>query len=119
VLRDAVGPVALPSADVCDGAARSSPGMSPRHYAPRAAVVLGSSAADRPLAEPVGTLRYEGSDGRFREVLSADPREYAADLYAALHRLDDAGVATILVQEPPDTEDWLAIRDRLRRAAAS
>jgi L-threonylcarbamoyladenylate synthase len=51
-------------------------------------------------------------------VLSADPREYAADLYAALHRLDDAGVATILVQEPPQSEDWLAVRDRLSRAAA-
>jgi L-threonylcarbamoyladenylate synthase len=52
------------------------------------------------------------------EVLSADPREYGADLYAALHRLDDAGVRTILVQDPPETEDWLAIRDRLGRAAA-
>ena len=117
VLRDAVGPVALPSADVGDGAARSSPGMSRRHYAPRAAVVLGRT--DRALPGPVGTLTYEGSDGPYREVLSPDPREYAADLYAALHRLDDAGVATIVVQEPPDTEDWLAIRDRLRRAAAT
>jgi L-threonylcarbamoyladenylate synthase len=53
------------------------------------------------------------------EVLSADPREYAADLYAALHRLDDSGVATIVVREPPATEDWLAVRDRLRRAAAA
>jgi L-threonylcarbamoyladenylate synthase len=91
--------------------------MSRRHYAPRAAVVLGRT--DRPLTGPVGTLTYEGSDGPYREVLSTDPREYAADLYAALHRLDDAGVATIVVQEPPDTEEWLAIRDRLRRAAAT
>ena len=118
-LRDAAGPIALPDHDVGDDAARSSPGMSRRHYAPRAAVVLARNAGDRTLTGPVGTLAYEGADGPNREVLSADPREYAADLYAALHRLDDAGVATIVVQEPPDTEDWLAIRDRLRRAAAA
>jgi L-threonylcarbamoyladenylate synthase len=116
-LRDAIGPVALPDSDVRDGAARSSPGMGRRHYAPRAALVLGRTAAEVALAGPVGALAYEGQDGPYREVLSADPREYAADLYAALHRLDDAGVATIVVQEPPDTEDWLAVRDRLRRAA--
>jgi L-threonylcarbamoyladenylate synthase len=118
-LRDAIGPIALPDPDVGDGAARPSPGMSRRHYAPRAALVLAAQAADRALTGPVGTLTYEGSDGPYREVLSADPREYAADLYAALHRLDDAGVGTIVVREPPDTEDWLAIRDRLRRAAAT
>jgi len=118
-LRAVIGPVALPGTEVGDGAARPSPGMSRRHYAPRAALVLAAHAAGRDLTGPVGTLSYEGSDGPYREVLSADPREYAADLYAALHRLDDAGVATIVVQEPPDTEDWLAIRDRLRRAAAA
>ena len=119
VLRDAAGAIALPDSDTEDGAARPSPGMSRRHYAPRAKVLLCADvrAVERSgLAEPVATLTYEGSDGT--EVLSGDPREYAADLYAALHRLDDAGVATILVQEPPRTEDWLAVRDRLSRAAA-
>ena len=118
-LRDAVGPITLPDSDVGNGSAPSSPGMSRRHYAPRAALVLAPQAAERALTGPVGTLTFEGSDGPYREVLSADPREYAADMYAALHRLDDAGVATIVVQEPPDTEDWLAIRDRLKRAAAT
>nr|BFE68246.1 hypothetical protein GCM10020092_015470 [Actinoplanes digitatis] len=71
----------------------------------------------------MAVLSYESvedfSDELVAEVLSVDPREYAADLYAALHRLDDAGVATIIVQAPPETEEWLAVRDRLRRAAAS
>ncbi|WP_229071295.1 L-threonylcarbamoyladenylate synthase [Actinoplanes sp. DH11] len=118
-LRDVAGPIALPESETEDGTARPSPGMSRRHYAPRARVVLCTDVrdADRSgLAEPVGVLSFEGFEGT--EVLSADPREYAADLYAALHRLDDAGVATILVQEPPRTEDWLAVRDRLSRAAA-
>jgi L-threonylcarbamoyladenylate synthase len=52
------------------------------------------------------------------EVLPPEPAAYAADLYAALHRLDDANVETILVQEPPEGEEWRAIRDRISRAAA-
>ncbi|BAL92423.1 hypothetical protein AMIS_72030 [Actinoplanes missouriensis 431] len=117
-LREVTGSLALPDA-VADGAARPSPGMSRRHYAPRATVILCKDVTDvdpASLAGPVGVLTYEGTSGT--EILSADPREYAADLYAALHRLDDAGVATILVQEPPQTEEWLAVRDRLSRAAA-
>ncbi|BCJ42637.1 threonylcarbamoyl-AMP synthase [Actinoplanes ianthinogenes] len=129
-LRDVTGAIALRDAETADGAARPSPGMSRRHYAPRAKVVLLPDVreADRSgLPAPSAILTYEGSTlpsvpgqpgAELVEVLSADPREYAADLYAALHRLDDAGVATILVQEPPRTEDWLAVRDRLSRAAA-
>jgi L-threonylcarbamoyladenylate synthase len=113
-LREVTGAIALPDAAAADGAARPSPGMSRRHYAPRATLLL----VDEVPSDGTGVLTYEGAEVPGAEVLSADPREYAADLYAALHRLDDAGVATILVRRPPETEDWLAIRDRLGRAAA-
>ena len=119
VLREAVGRIALPESATEDGTARPSPGMSRRHYAPRATAILCKDVRDvdrSGLAEPVATLTYEGGDGT--EILSSNPREYAADLYAALHRLDDAGFATILIQEPPRTEDWLAVHDRLSRATA-
>jgi L-threonylcarbamoyladenylate synthase len=115
-LREVVGQIALPQ----EGTARNSPGMSRRHYAPRARMILVKDVRDVDLdglPEPVGVLTYESAGVPPAEVLSSDPQEYAADLYAALHRLDDAGVATILVQEPPQTEEWLAIRDRLGRAA--
>ena len=118
-LRGVTGSLALPGAGPADGAARPSPGLSRRHYAPRATVVLTREVGDLAADGTVGALVYEGPDGPRRELLSPDPAEYAADLYAALHRLDDAGVATILVQEPPSGEDWLAVRDRLGRAAAS
>jgi L-threonylcarbamoyladenylate synthase len=121
VLRDVAGAIALPDAETTDGAARPSPGMSRRHYAPRARVLLAKDVGevDRTgLVGPIAVLTYEGAGPEGTETLSADPREYAADLYAALHRLDDAGVGTILVQDPPQTEDWLAVRDRLSRAAA-
>jgi L-threonylcarbamoyladenylate synthase len=118
-LREVTGAITLPDG-VADGAARPSPGMSRRHYAPRARVILTKDVDDvEGLAAPVGVLAYDAADGPYREVLSADPREYAADLYAALHRLDDAGVRTIIVQAVPESEEWLAVRDRLSRAAAS
>jgi L-threonylcarbamoyladenylate synthase len=55
------------------------------------------------------------------ERLPADAAGYAADLYAALHRLDDREVASIAVVPPPaDADDsWYAIRDRLQRAACA
>ena len=111
-LREVTGAIRLDKSGAEDGAARPSPGMSRRHYAPRAKVIIApdlTEVARTGLAAPIGELTYEGET----------PAEYAADLYAALHRLDDAGVATILIQEPPATEDWLAIRDRLGRAAAT
>lgn len=43
---------------------------------------------------------------------------YAHDLYANLRALDHAGCDAILVEQPPDEAEWLAIRDRLNRAAA-
>ncbi|GGK99262.1 L-threonylcarbamoyladenylate synthase [Mangrovihabitans endophyticus] len=124
-LRAVAGPITVPDTTVADGSQRPSPGMSRRHYAPRAKVEL---VDEFPAAAAGGVLTYEGHEAdaqsprgggpQVAEVLSADPREYAADLYAALHRLDDAGVDRILVRRPPDGEDWLAIRDRLGRAAA-
>jgi L-threonylcarbamoyladenylate synthase len=116
-IREVTGKIALPGDGPADGTARPSPGMSRRHYAPRARLILTREVGD--VDEETGVLGSSIKTGKNRELLSADPREYAADLYAALHRLDDAGVTRIVVQEPPDTEEWLAIRDRLRRAAAS
>ena len=48
----------------------------------------------------------------------ADAAAYAHDLYANLRTLDHAGCDAILVEQPPEDAEWLAIRDRLNRAAA-
>jgi L-threonylcarbamoyladenylate synthase len=49
--------------------------------------------------------------------MPADPKHYAARLYAVLHELDGEGWPWIGVESPPDTAEWTAIRDRLRRAS--
>jgi L-threonylcarbamoyladenylate synthase len=105
-----------------------SPGLMPRHYAPRTPLEgvapPGRQRVEALLAEGrrVGWLTFFDPGPlppavRTR-VLPADPAGYAAHLYAALHELDDAGLDRIVVALPPDGDAWLAVRDRLRRACA-
>jgi L-threonylcarbamoyladenylate synthase len=109
-------------------ASQPSPGMLNRHYAPRAKLICQSRSAqpqiDRLLDQGhrVGWLKLTNAnlpiDGRTQIIeMPADSTAYAARLYAALHELDDAGVDCIVVDRPPEGDAWLAIHDRLRRAA--
>jgi L-threonylcarbamoyladenylate synthase len=50
--------------------------------------------------------------------MPAQAAGYAQRLYAILRLLDLAGYDMLLVETPPATEDWQAVNDRLRRAAA-
>jgi L-threonylcarbamoyladenylate synthase len=45
-----------------------------------------------------------------------EPAAYAQRLYAALRELDGAGCGAILIESPPETVEWTAVRDRLTRA---
>lgn len=106
-----------------------SPGMMDRHYAPRARLWLGPDD-EHMLMQRAAELR--GNGGRVAVLVRSDistpaqdadvvampqaPASYAAVLFDTLHRLDDAGYDTILVQAVPATSDWAGIRDRLTRA---
>jgi L-threonylcarbamoyladenylate synthase len=46
-----------------------------------------------------------------------EPEGYAHRLYAALRELDQAGCEAILIEAPPESPEWNAVLDRLRRAA--
>ncbi|MGI8689659.1 MAG: L-threonylcarbamoyladenylate synthase [Thermomicrobiales bacterium] len=50
-------------------------------------------------------------------AISTDAATYARALYATLRALDAGGYDRILVEDVPDDDAWLAVRDRLRRAA--
>ena len=56
--------------------------------------------------------------GAFWRRQPADAATAARHLYDTLHQLDALGVQAILVEMPPDTPEWRAVRDRLTRAAA-
>jgi L-threonylcarbamoyladenylate synthase len=124
-----VGPITRAATTAADGAApMPSPGMLPRHYAPRAPLQV-TQDDGRAVVEDwlkrgatVGWVTFaEPAQVPARvtlQVMSRDPAEYAAQFYAVLHALDAAGVGRIVVEMPPDTDAWLALRDRLRRASA-
>ena len=50
-------------------------------------------------------------------LLPKDPAVVAEKLYSVLHHLDSLHVGQLLVQSPPKAPEWLAILDRLTRAA--
>jgi L-threonylcarbamoyladenylate synthase len=101
-----------------------APGRLPGHYAPRTPLRLLPDIAGPGAGKRVGYLafRQAPASGAYAavEVLSGagDLREAAAGLFAALHRLDAAGLDLILAEPVPEQGLGPAIMDRLRKAAA-
>ena len=100
-----------------------APGRLPSHYAPATPLRLVSDPdrewrhGPRPLA--VMALRPPAS-GTVRCRWLVMPRAagaYAHALYARLRAIDRWGCRLVLVERPPATEAWDAVRDRLERAA--
>lgn len=50
-------------------------------------------------------------------LMPGDPVAYGRTLYSSLRQLDADGYDTILIQNPPKSEPWRAVRDRIQRAA--
>lgn len=100
-----------------------APGRLDRHYAPHTPLQLQETPCADGMTGPVGALLYRDAPprGAFAavEILSptGDLREAAANLFAALRRLDAAGLNAIIAQPVPDRDLGRAINDRLRRAA--
>ena len=123
-----VGPIVRQTA--AGGQPLRSPGLMQRHYAPRTALeCVGDNGWQRvrhlrQQGLRVGWLTFGEHEhqhdpaGGVTLVMPTDPAAYAAELYAALHVLDCAGVERIVVALPPSGEAWLAVRDRLSRASA-
>ena len=113
---DKIGaPIALQTAP-------KAPGQHSHHYAPRTPVRLFENRS-KLLAEAQGqdcAVLTIASPllGVANETLARDPALAATQLYAALHRLDAMRKDCLLIEMPPATPIWMAIRDRLKRAGA-
>lgn len=105
-----------------------APGLLPAHYAPSTPVELveparlGTRAASLVAAGlRVAVLdRGAGAALPAEAVRVATPRAadaYARALYATLRACDGKGYDRLLVELPPDVPAWIAVRDRLGRAA--
>ena len=121
------GPVTLeelekfaPVERVSVGETVSAPGMLESHYAPRTPLRLWPDGARLPEdAATSGVLAFGAVGPGFRavEVLPSDPVDAAPLFFAALRRLDAAGVTRIYARVIPESGLGTAIMDRLRRAA--
>jgi L-threonylcarbamoyladenylate synthase len=131
MLEAVVGMVEVVSQD--EGVARS-PGRMKKHYSPRTKLILvdgndllEETAITHGAGLKVGSISFSREDATCDEAsgpsgthlsLPADPFQAAPLLYHALHRLDQSGFDLLIVELPPGTPEWAAIRDRLTRAAA-
>jgi L-threonylcarbamoyladenylate synthase len=100
---------------------RHSGGLE-RHYAPKTtAVLVLPHALDAEIVKrgaSIAVLAFSRPDERvdYWIRMPREPQAYAQRLYAALRELDTAGCGVILIEAPPDTAEWAAVRDRLSRA---
>ena len=126
-------PVAPPPQDL------RAPGRLASHYAPATPLELVATDRLRERLAVTGAGAGSGADaagphigvvahspaaivaaeaaGAAVTAMPANAAEYGRLLYATLRRLDAAGHELILVEAPPAAPEWLAVRDRLTRAA--
>jgi L-threonylcarbamoyladenylate synthase len=111
-----VGPIT--TAQEVHSGAQPSPGMHPRHYSPRKALFLTRDGSLPGQGHGI-YLQHRNPPSRPDVAIREMPQsaaDYAAALYHALHQADAGNYAWIAVDLPPDTPDWEAVQDRLRRA---
>lgn len=134
-LEAVIGTVHLLRKTPNEGEPLPSPGLSVRHYAPQARVLLCAPLPEALLAQTEHTLQQGETVGVMKPIgwqLPSDPRlkvytwgewgdwrALAQRLFDGLRWLESEGVQTIICPLPPPQELALAIRDRLERAARS
>ena len=103
-----------------------APGGLAAHYAPRLPLrlvprpaldaIVREQAARGPVAVLARHARPASSAATVWMYAPLDAASYAHHLYTALRQLDRSSCVAILVEAPPETSDWSAVRDRLSRA---
>ncbi len=106
-----------------------APGMMNVHYSPITETLLctptqveivlrGDAFQHQHKMGILGYARKIDSDLFERIIIMPDDvNAYAHELYGKLRELDHAGLDLILVEQPPQTEEWRAVNDRLGKAS--
>lgn len=109
-----------------------SPGQLAKHYAPKAKLMVLTWQNEADLNAQLAALKPKFPEPHVIahthiptqsgfgsvSVIPHDAEAFARALYAELHRCDELGARLIVVESPPDTSEWRAIADRLKRASA-
>jgi len=122
--------IASPQSDQANHIDIRAPGMMAVHYAPATVAML--CPAER-LPEMIqelnlrnkrlGVMAYslEQAENRLTRIIRMPEHtnDYAQALYTSLRELDSLQLDIILVEQPPNTEAWRAINDRLCKATSA
>jgi len=109
-----------------------SPGQLPKHYSPKARLVILEWQDEAELKSQISNLKFQtervhivahtripSGEGFGRvSVIPHDPEAFARAIYAELHSCDEQGAELIVVEALPPETAWQAISDRLWRAAS-
>jgi L-threonylcarbamoyladenylate synthase len=118
-LEALVGQIA--SAQEAQAGAHPSPGMHPRHYSPRTPLLLvkDGKLPDQGQGIYLQHQHLPSRDSVETIQMPAAAPAYAAALYEVLHQADAGNYNWIAVDLPPNTPEWEAVHDRLRRGASN
>lgn len=98
-------------------------GLLESHYAPTTPAVLVKQVhLQKEEEKTIAVLSLTEAPNGFEGVwiqLPNTAEAYGKLLYSALRQLDSSGVHIIYIQQVPKGSEWLAVRDRLKRATAS
>ena len=100
-----------------------APGMLKSHYSPSKAMIVADLQNLKEIDKSrAGLVSFSGKiDDGFGKVirvsLNADLKEYAVNMFAAMHDLEESDVDLIVAEPVPESGIGLAIMDRLRKAA--
>ncbi len=112
-ISEVIGGEVKENVTVDESGPRSAPGRYRRHYAPKTKLILVEE-----FPENGKGLRIGRSSSGQQIAMAGNAREYARELYEALHRLDQLGLEFAYVELPPvGVPGWEAVRERLTKAA--
>ncbi len=109
------------------GQGSKAPGTLKKHYAPNTpAQMVPSSELSELIKQSDSQLvilamhKFEIPSTKQVRCLSlpSNPQQYAQSIYSMLRYADSLRPQSILIEQPPQDEEWTAVRDRLQRACA-
>jgi L-threonylcarbamoyladenylate synthase len=121
-IESVVGPIKIKNKN---NKSPNAPGMLSKHYAPKTKTILTENIKAEIINYPdskIGVLLfndlYINEKNIEKEILSNNwnLKEASANLYAALHRLDEKGLDIIIAEKFPENDLGKSINDRLERA---
>ncbi len=101
----------------------SAPGMLKSHYSPRKRLLIADSALLKIDKSKAGLMSFSGElENGFSKIIRVseqrDLKEYAVNMFEAMHSFeDDSEVETIIAEPVSEVGIGIAIMDRLRKAA--